>query len=115
MFRPNTFGYWTARLGFNDYGEPLWRAPVKTPCGVLNVTPVLKPTPVRTDASASQAGSDEIDSVSHILVPATHRLKIGDKFQLDGQDFRVIAVQANRRVSSGAIDHYEITLDSWQN
>lgn len=115
MFRPNTYGYWTTRMGFNDYGEPIWRSRVRVPCGVVNVTPVLKPTPVRTDASASNSGSEEVDSKSLVLVPAKYRLKIGDKFQLDGFDFRVVSVQANRRVTNGAVDHYEIGLDSWQN
>lgn len=114
MMRPNTFGQWTRRTGFNDYGEPLWRGPYRVPCAVVNVTPTLTPTPIRTDASASNAGSDEIDARAIVLVPGRYALKIGDKFTIDRMNFRITGVEARRRVVDGKVDHLEVSMEAWQ-
>ena len=115
MFRPNRVGKWTKLDGYNVFGESQWRGPFSTPYAAVSISPTLTKTPIRTDASASNAGSEEIDLVnSVILVPKTHAVAIGDKFEIDGLVMRIVSVQPRYRVVDGAVDHFEVGLENWR-
>jgi len=114
MFRPNTFAMWTKReKNYNQFGEPVWARPVRTPCAVVEMRPSMVATPIRTDASASHSSADEINTKAILLIEPKYAVQIGDRFEIDGYKLRVTSVEVRRAVSGGRIDHLELHLEAW--
>lgn len=110
MFRPNTTGVLTRRLGRNVFGEATFRAPITVPCGVVTDLGQIQKTPVRSDSSASRGAGEEAVAVAKILFPSSVTIGADDTFEIAGLKLRVIGVQ--RRISvTGALDHLEVDFD----
>jgi len=112
MFIPNNSGMLSRKSGDNKYGEPIFTAPVKVSCAVINIKDDIKKTAVRTDSSASRANADELVAMATILFPIVVPILNGDKFTIQGFDLRAIAVQP-RYTTAGAADHFECTFEAW--
>jgi hypothetical protein len=110
MFRPNTTGMLTARLGTNIYGERTYRLPVKVPCAIVTDLSSIGKSPVRSDSSASRGAAEETTSVAKLLFPANVTIGKDDTFQIAGMSLRVIAVQQRFSVF-GVLDHLEVDFD----
>lgn len=115
MFRPNNYGYWTRRAEYNKFGEPVWRAPIKVPVAVINLTPTIARQPEGAERYARDVATYEVNlQNSTVLIAAGYPVRIGDKLKIDGLELRITAVQANNNVITGKVDHYEVTVDAWQ-
>lgn len=112
MFIPNNFGLLSHKSGSNKFGEPIYAAPARTPCAVIEIKDDIKKTAIRTDASASRANADELVAVATMLFPPKTPIVNGDKFQIAGFDLRVIMVEP-RYTTAGVLDHLECSFEAW--
>jgi hypothetical protein len=110
MFRPNTTGLLTRKLGRNIYGEPTFYPAKTVPCGIVDNLDQLAKTPVRSDSSASRGAAEEATAVAKILFPANVVIGKDDVFAIQGLTLRAIAVQKRFSVA-GVLDHLEVDFD----
>lgn len=112
MFRPNKFGLLQRRTGYNGFGEPLFSPQVRVRCAVVSLNLNTAKTSVRTDSSATRGNAEEDTSTAKILFPIDVRIGKEMKFEIAGQQFRVMDVQPRFAVN-GRHDHDECMLTVW--
>lgn len=110
MFNPNQRGLLHRQSGYDRYGQSAYAEPLEVTFSPVSMTVTNTRTSVRADSSASRGSSDEIVSQSKILVEKSSPIAIGDKFEFDGQVFKVSGIH-RRRTVYGKLDHLECDLE----
>lgn len=114
MFISNNTGVLERHDGTYDaYGQPKYATGVSVRCGVVRLIKENVDTSVRTDSSATRGNAEEeVMRNAKILFPASVAPKRGDKFTIYGITMKIISLEPRIRVT-GALDHYECTLENF--
>ncbi|SCW95647.1 hypothetical protein [Ancylobacter rudongensis] len=111
MFEPNNVGWLSRKIGRNVHAQVTYAPPVKCPFAPVNLSVGAQKTSVRADSSASRGAADEMAAMrAKILVANFVKIEIGDRFEFDGQTYR-IETKHTRRSVAGVIDHFECDME----
>lgn len=111
MFRPNLVGKLSKVVGRDVHSRITYGEPTDCPFAAVNLQVGAQKTSVRADSSASRGAADEVAAMrAKILVVKYVSISIGDKFEFDGQKFRIEAIHP-RRSTMGRLDHFECDME----
>lgn len=111
MFEPNSVGRLSRLTGRDVHSRAIYAATTDCPFAPVNMLIDAQKTSVRADSSASRGSADEMAAMrAKILVASYVTIDIGDRFEFDGQIFRIKAKHTRRSVS-GEIDHFECDME----
>ena len=110
MFNPSQRGRLYRQAGYDRFGQAGYAEPLDVSFSPVNMTITNARTSVRADSSASRGHSDETVSQAKVLVEKTAEIGIGDKFEYDGETFKIAGVH-KRRTVYGRLDHLECDLE----
>lgn len=111
MFRPNLIGTLKRVTGFDLHAREIYAEPIECPFAQLIFTRDAERTTVRADSSGSRGSADETVSDASVLIVPYIRPTFGDRFEFDGFTYKIVGIHPRRSVT-GALDHWECTLEA---
>ncbi|OCP21901.1 hypothetical protein BC361_25365 [Ensifer sp. LC54] len=101
-------GVYKQKTGRNLDGEETYGPVLPLPLSVVRLAASSEKTSVRSDSSASRGQADQMVAESKILTGQL--LGVDDLIELVGMTLRVVGIHPRFTVS-GALDHYEVSLE----
>lgn len=109
FFMTNNHGILSRHLGRDQYSQFSYADPVRIACAVVHLVGQASKSSVRTDQSATRGNAEERTDTAVILFPISVKIAIDDKFQIGGQQLRVMGIEQRYDIL-GNYDHDEVTL-----